>query len=74
MYNVHVVVSLTTFFYTHNTCTSPPLPQGDQCKFRHCSAALGSEEVCGLWLNGRCSRALCAFRHCTLDVSQASAE
>ena len=53
----------------------PSLPpslnsQGDNCKFRHCSAALGSEETCSLWQGGKCQRKVCAFRHSQLDVSQ----
>ena len=48
----------------------PPSLQGSQCKFRHCSAALGTEEACDLWLNGgECRRQVCAFRHSMSEVS-----
>ena len=44
--------------------------QGGQCKFRHCSAALGTEEACDLWLrNQSCKRQICAFRHSVPEVS-----
>ena len=44
-------------------------PQGNKCPFRHSAAALGSEEVCDLWLKGQCNRKICAFRHSIVDVS-----
>ena len=48
----------------------PSLSQGAQCKFRHCSAALGTEEVCDLWLRDQsCRRLICAFRHSVPEVS-----
>ncbi len=43
--------------------------QGDGCKFRHASVALGSEVTCDLWRDSVCQRKICAFRHCTFDVS-----
>ena len=43
--------------------------QGDSCPFRHCEAALGSEQVCRLWVEGRCSSGNCKFRHMRIDVS-----
>ena len=44
-------------------------PQGNKCPFRHSAAALGTEEVCDLWLKGQCNRKICAFRHSIVDVS-----
>ncbi|XP_015714632.1 zinc finger CCCH-type domain-containing-like isoform X3 [Coturnix japonica] len=41
--------------------------QGDSCPFRHCEAALGSERVCRLWMEGGCSRSNCKFRHMRID-------
>eukprot|EP00076_Gallus_gallus_P031408 XP_015157489.1 zinc finger CCCH domain-containing protein 11A-like isoform X1 [Gallus gallus] len=41
--------------------------QGDSCPFRHCEAALGSEQVCRLWVEGRCSSGNCKFRHMRID-------
>ncbi|KAM6309635.1 zinc finger CCCH domain-containing protein 11A-like isoform 1-T2 [Podargus strigoides] len=46
------------YFYFYSTCN-----KGDSCTFRHCEAALGSEEVCTLWQEGRCFRDGCRFRH-----------
>ncbi|KAM9184642.1 zinc finger CCCH domain-containing protein 11A isoform 2-T6 [Mergus octosetaceus] len=50
------------YFYFYSTCT-----KGDNCAFRHCEAALGSETVCTLWQEGRCFRNVCRFRHMEID-------
>ncbi|XP_032299681.1 zinc finger CCCH-type domain-containing-like isoform X2 [Coturnix japonica] len=50
------------YFYFYSTCT-----KGDSCPFRHCEAALGSERVCRLWMEGGCSRSNCKFRHMRID-------
>ncbi|XP_046783526.1 zinc finger CCCH domain-containing protein 11A-like [Gallus gallus] len=50
------------YFYFYSTCT-----KGDSCPFRHCEAALGSEQVCRLWVEGRCSSGNCKFRHMRID-------
>ncbi|NXX20307.1 ZC11A protein, partial [Podargus strigoides] len=50
------------YFYFYSTCN-----KGDSCTFRHCEAALGSEEVCTLWQEGRCFRNVCRFRHMKIN-------
>ena len=65
----HSSLSNTHSHIHHSSSLSPTLSptfslQGDQCSFRHCSAALGTEEVCDLWLQHQsCKRQVCAFRH-----------
>ncbi|XP_042726443.1 uncharacterized protein LOC122179601 [Lagopus leucura] len=49
-------------FYFNSVCF-----KGDSCPFRHCEAALGSEEVCKLWMQGRCSSSDCRLRHTKID-------
>ncbi|CAG2119756.1 unnamed protein product, partial [Medioppia subpectinata] len=47
------------YFYYYSTCT-----KGDECPYRHCEQALGSEITCTHWQNGNCRRpAVCKFRH-----------
>ncbi|XP_072213842.1 zinc finger CCCH domain-containing protein 11A-like [Excalfactoria chinensis] len=46
------------YFYFYSTCN-----KGDNCRFRHCEAALGNETICTLWKEGRCFRKVCRFRH-----------
>ncbi|GBM77755.1 Zinc finger CCCH domain-containing protein 11A [Araneus ventricosus] len=46
------------YFYFYSSCT-----KGDECPFRHCELALGTETVCSLWREGRCFRSNCKFRH-----------
>ncbi|KAK9966540.1 hypothetical protein ABG768_003647 [Culter alburnus] len=46
------------YFFYYSTCT-----KGDNCPFRHCEAAMGSETVCNLWQEQRCFRNICKFRH-----------
>ncbi|KRX98926.1 Small G protein signaling modulator 3 [Trichinella pseudospiralis] len=36
---------------------------GDRCPFRHSKSALGTEIVCQAWLEGRCRKAGCGYRH-----------
>ncbi|XP_078098227.1 zinc finger CCCH domain-containing protein 11A isoform X20 [Mustelus asterias] len=50
------------YFYFYSTCA-----KGDNCLFRHCEAALGSETICTLWQEGRCFRQVCKFRHMEID-------
>uniref|UniRef100_UPI00398E4302 zinc finger CCCH domain-containing protein 11A isoform X2 n=1 Tax=Pristiophorus japonicus TaxID=55135 RepID=UPI00398E4302 len=50
------------YFYFYSTCA-----KGDNCLFRHCEAALGSEIICTLWQEGRCFRQVCKFRHMEID-------
>ncbi|KAH7954831.1 hypothetical protein HPB49_021971 [Dermacentor silvarum] len=37
--------------------------RGDDCPFRHCEAALGTETVCPAWKEGNCMKKSCKFRH-----------
>lgn len=46
------------YFYFYSTCT-----KGDDCPFRHCEAALGTETVCPAWKEGNCLKKSCKFRH-----------
>ena len=46
------------YFFFNSTCT-----RGQECLFRHCDAALGSETVCLFWKSGNCVRPDCRFRH-----------
>ncbi|XP_037506221.1 zinc finger CCCH domain-containing protein 11B isoform X2 [Rhipicephalus sanguineus] len=46
------------YFYFYSTCT-----KGDDCPFRHCEAALGTETVCPAWKEGNCMKKSCKFRH-----------
>lgn len=46
------------YFYFYSTCT-----KGDDCPFRHCEAALGTETVCPAWKEGNCLKKTCKFRH-----------
>ncbi|XP_019466950.1 zinc finger CCCH domain-containing protein 11A-like [Meleagris gallopavo] len=50
------------YFYFYSICF-----KGDSCAFRHCEAALGSEQVCRQWMEGRCSSSDCKFRHMKID-------
>ncbi|XP_062838864.1 uncharacterized protein C12orf50 homolog isoform X3 [Anolis carolinensis] len=50
-------------FYFHSTCI-----KGSKCRFRHCEKAVGSDTVCSLWREGRCSHHLCKFRH--MEIQQ----
>ncbi|NP_001091442.1 zinc finger CCCH-type containing 11A S homeolog [Xenopus laevis] len=50
------------YFYFYSTCT-----KGDDCPFRHCEAAVGSETVCTLWKEGQCFRQICKFRHMEMN-------
>ncbi|KAF7248488.1 hypothetical protein EYD10_05574 [Varanus komodoensis] len=42
--------------------------QGSKCRYRHCEKAVGSDTVCSLWREGRCSHQLCKFRH--MEIQQ----
>ncbi|XP_019476133.1 zinc finger CCCH domain-containing protein 11A-like [Meleagris gallopavo] len=50
------------YYYFYSVCL-----KGDSCPFRHCEAALGSERVCRLWVQGCCFRNDCKFRHMKID-------
>ncbi|XP_013931188.1 PREDICTED: uncharacterized protein C12orf50 homolog isoform X3 [Thamnophis sirtalis] len=42
--------------------------KGSKCRFRHCEKAIGSDIVCSLWREGKCSHQLCKFRH--MEIQQ----
>ncbi|XP_044311128.1 uncharacterized protein C12orf50 homolog [Varanus komodoensis] len=42
--------------------------KGSKCRYRHCEKAVGSDTVCSLWREGRCSHQLCKFRH--MEIQQ----
>ncbi|XP_060100402.1 uncharacterized protein C12orf50 homolog [Heteronotia binoei] len=42
--------------------------KGSKCRVRHCEKAVGSDTVCSLWREGRCSHQICKFRH--MEVQQ----
>ncbi|KAJ7329887.1 hypothetical protein JRQ81_016061 [Phrynocephalus forsythii] len=42
--------------------------QGSKCQFRHCEKTIGSDTVCSLWREGKCSHQLCKFRH--MEIQQ----
>ncbi|KRZ74045.1 Zinc finger CCCH domain-containing protein 11A [Trichinella papuae] len=46
------------YFFFYSKCT-----KGDRCPFRHSKSALGTEIVCQAWLEGRCRKAGCGYRH-----------
>ncbi|XP_053112346.1 uncharacterized protein C12orf50 homolog isoform X2 [Hemicordylus capensis] len=51
------------YFYFYSSCI-----KGSKCRFRHCEKAIGSDTVCSLWREGRCSHQLCKFRH--MEIQQ----
>ncbi|XP_054159041.1 zinc finger CCCH domain-containing protein 11B-like [Oppia nitens] len=56
------------YFYYYSTCT-----KGDDCPYRHCEAALGSEITCTHWQNGKCMRAAtCMYRHMESRINRSS--
>uniref|UniRef100_T1IXU7 C3H1-type domain-containing protein n=1 Tax=Strigamia maritima TaxID=126957 RepID=T1IXU7_STRMM len=46
------------YFYFYSTCR-----KGDSCGFRHCAAALGTEDVCPDWQVAKCTNLNCPLRH-----------
>ncbi|KAF4080107.1 hypothetical protein AMELA_G00166670 [Ameiurus melas] len=53
------------FFLFYSFCT-----QGDRCPYRHSEAARRSKAVCKFWLENRCFRKSCRFRHHDINKSQ----
>lgn len=54
------------YYFFNSSCS-----KGDDCSFRHCEAALGSETVCVFWKSGSCVRPDCRFRHAIVRPSDA---
>ncbi|XP_048817609.1 zinc finger CCCH domain-containing protein 11A-like isoform X1 [Lagopus muta] len=54
------------------SCVLSFCSQGDRCPFRHCEAALGSERVCRLWIQGCCFRNDCKFRHMKIEKQRSA--
>ncbi|XP_048813902.1 zinc finger CCCH domain-containing protein 11A-like isoform X2 [Lagopus muta] len=55
------------YYYFNSVCL-----KGDSCPFRHCEAALGSERVCRLWIQGCCFRNDCKFRHMKIEKKRSA--
>ncbi|XP_013414326.1 zinc finger CCCH domain-containing protein 11A isoform X2 [Lingula anatina] len=55
------------YFYYYSNCT-----KGSTCPFRHSEAALGKEVVCTSWLQGRCLKDNCPFRHMEITKKRSS--
>lgn len=46
------------YFYYNSECS-----KGDFCPFRHEPAAIFQETVCSFWMQGKCTKINCSFRH-----------
>uniref|UniRef100_A0A1B6CA87 C3H1-type domain-containing protein n=1 Tax=Clastoptera arizonana TaxID=38151 RepID=A0A1B6CA87_9HEMI len=53
------------YFYYYSTCM-----KGDKCLFRHEESALGCEEVCSHWQQGKCFNQRCNLRHMELKKNR----
>uniref|UniRef100_A0A914V1A7 RUN and TBC1 domain-containing protein 3 n=1 Tax=Plectus sambesii TaxID=2011161 RepID=A0A914V1A7_9BILA len=54
------------YFFYYSTCK-----KGNDCPFRHCTEALGTETVCTLWSKtGKCFKERCPFRHMKIGKSR----
>ncbi|XP_020313418.2 zinc finger CCCH domain-containing protein 11A-like [Oncorhynchus kisutch] len=53
------------YFFFNTTCA-----KGDSCPFRHCEAAKGSNFVCSLWQERRCSQQVSMFCHMQIKVNR----
>lgn len=51
------------YFYYYSTCK-----KGSNCEYRHEPAALGHEETCKLWVEGKCYNRQCTMRHMKIEV------
>lgn len=51
------------YFFYYSTCQ-----KGLNCEYRHEPAALGHEESCKLWVEGKCLNRQCNFRHMKIEV------
>ncbi|KAK7086077.1 hypothetical protein SK128_022408 [Halocaridina rubra] len=50
------------YFYYYSSCS-----KGDACPYRHEPAALRNETVCIYWLQRKCNKSNCIFRHMELS-------
>lgn len=53
------------YYYFNSSCA-----KGDDCSFRHCEAALGTETVCLFWKSGSCVRQDCKYRHTDVPIDR----
>lgn len=52
------------YFFYYSTCQ-----KGKNCDYRHEPAAMGHEESCKMWLEGKCYNRQCTMRHMKIEVS-----
>lgn len=50
------------YFFYYSTCK-----KGANCEYRHEPAALGHEETCKLWQEGKCYNRTCTMRHMKIE-------
>lgn len=50
------------YFFYYSTCK-----KGSTCEYRHEPAALGHEETCKLWAEGKCFNRTCTMRHMKIE-------
>ncbi|XP_053692856.1 zinc finger CCCH domain-containing protein 11A-like [Sabethes cyaneus] len=50
------------YFFYYSTCK-----KGSNCEYRHEAAALGHEETCKLWAEGKCYNRTCTMRHMKIE-------
>lgn len=50
------------YFFYYSTCK-----KGTNCEYRHEPAALGHEETCKLWQEGKCYNRTCTMRHMKIE-------
>ncbi|XP_055636798.1 zinc finger CCCH domain-containing protein 11A-like [Toxorhynchites rutilus septentrionalis] len=50
------------YFFYYSTCK-----KGSNCEYRHEPAALGHEETCKLWAEGKCYNRTCTMRHMKIE-------
>ncbi|KAG8184080.1 hypothetical protein JTE90_025390, partial [Oedothorax gibbosus] len=55
------------YFYYYSSCT-----KGDDCPYRHCKLALGTEVVCSQWRVGRCFKSNCMYRHMESKINRSA--
>lgn len=50
------------YFFYYSTCK-----KGSACEYRHEVAALGHEETCKMWAEGKCYNRTCTMRHMKIE-------